>query len=100
MVEQYAIYWEKLGLELGLKDFHINNIAENFASHKLRQVEKCCTAMLNKWLEIDISATWNKLNDAIKKIRRLPTRGICGYTIVQCHTYSEMFYKCKIHCLN
>ena len=76
MVEQYAVYWEQLGLELGLKDFHINNITENFASHKLRQVEKCCTQMLKTWLEIDTSATWNKLNDAIKRIRQLPTRGI------------------------
>ena len=69
MIEQYAIYWKQLGVELGVKSYHITNITENNASRKLRQVEECCSQMLQKWLDIDPSATWAKLDDAIKKIK-------------------------------
>ena len=68
VIEQYAIYWKQLGVELGVKNYHIANITENNASRKLRQVEECCSQMLQKWLDIDPSATWDKLDDAIKKI--------------------------------
>ena len=68
MIEHYAIYWKQLGVELGVKNYHIANITENNASRKLRQVEECCSQMLQKWLDIDPSATWDKLDDAIKKI--------------------------------
>ena len=69
VIEQYAIYWKQLGVELGVKDYHIANIIENNASRKLRQVEECCSQMLQKWLDIDPSATWAKLSDAIEKIK-------------------------------
>ena len=68
IVKQYAVHWERLGLELGLKDYHIANISENNACHP-RRVEVCCAAVLEQWLAIDPSATWAKLNDAIKKIK-------------------------------
>ena len=70
IVKQYAVYWERLGLELGLKNYHIANISENNARH-LRRVEVCCAAVLEQWLAIDPSATWAKLDDAIKKITSL-----------------------------
>ena len=69
VIEQYAICWKQLGVELGVKNYHIANITENNASRKLRQVEECCSQMLQKWLDIDPSATWAKLDDAIKKIK-------------------------------
>ena len=68
-VEQQAAQWERLGLELGLKDYHIANISANNSSHKQRQVEVCCSQMLQKWLEVNSSATWGKLDDAIKNIK-------------------------------
>ena len=68
MVEQYAIHWRQLGAELGLKGYHIANITENNASRQLRLVEHCCYQMLQKWLHIDPSATWGKLDDAVKII--------------------------------
>ena len=70
IVKQYAVHWERLGLELGLKNYHIANISENNARH-LRRVEVCCAAVLEQWLAIDPSATWAKLDDAIKKITSL-----------------------------
>ena len=67
IVKQYAVYWERLGLELGLKECEIDNISANNARHPKR-VEVCCAAVLQQWLKIDPSATWAKLDDAIKKI--------------------------------
>ena len=67
-VTQYAAQWEKLGLELGLKDYHIANISENNARHP-RRVEECCTAMFEQWLKETQSPTWGKLDDAVKNIK-------------------------------
>ena len=67
IIEQYAVNWESLGLELGLENYHIDNIFSN-NSHN---VIACCRQMLSKWLEIDTSATWGKLDDAINI--RLPS---------------------------
>ena len=68
IVKQYAVHWERLGLELGLMDYHIANISVNNARYQ-NKVEVCCTAVLQQWLDIDPSATWAKLDDAIKKIK-------------------------------
>ena len=56
---------ERLGLELGLKDYHIANITKDFPNRSVT----CCGKMLQKWLDIDPSASWNKLYDAIKRIK-------------------------------
>ena len=56
-----------------MKNYHIANITENNASRKQRQVEECCSQMLQKWLEVDPLATWGKLDDAVKKIKLLST---------------------------
>ena len=65
IVEQQAAQWERLGVELGLKDYHIANISKDNPNRSVT----CCRVMLQKWLDIDPSATWAKLNDAIKKIK-------------------------------
>ena len=65
IVEQQAAQWERLGVELGLKDYHIDNISKDNPNRSVT----CCRVMLQKWLDIDPSATWAKLNDAIKKIK-------------------------------
>ena len=65
IVEQQAPHWESLGLELGLKDYHIAIISKDNPNRSVT----CCREMLQKWLEIDLSATWGKLDDTIKKIR-------------------------------
>ena len=67
IVKQYAVHWERLGLELGLKQYDIDNIAANNARLP-KKVEVSCAAVLQQWLDIDPSATWAKLDDAIKKI--------------------------------
>ena len=64
VVLKYAIYWEGLGIKLGLKNHHIDVISQNNAFNPNRTAD-CCKSMLKKWLEIDSRATWSKLRDAI-----------------------------------
>ena len=68
IVEQQAAQWEKFGLELGLKDYHIVNISKDNEHNPNRSVT-CCSEMLQKWLHIDPTATWGKLDDAVKIIK-------------------------------
>ena len=72
IVEQYAVYWERLGLKLGLKDYQLANISENNTSRQSRQVETCCKTVLQKWLQIDSSPTWGKLDDVIVSLTTAP----------------------------
>ena len=65
IVEQQAAQWERLGLELGLKDYHIANISEDRQCNPNRPVA-CCRAMLEQWLRTTPYPTWGKLDDAIK----------------------------------
>ena len=68
VVEQYAKDWNSLGLELGLEYHHIAIISAN----NRHDVKACCREMLSEWLEIDISATWGKLDDAIRATKLPP----------------------------
>ena len=68
VVQQQAPHWDTLGLELGLNQCTIENINANHQYHANR-VQACCKAMLQKWLQSDLSATWGKLDDAIKNIK-------------------------------
>ena len=61
ITSQYAGYWRELGTLLDLSS-KILDIIEN--DH--RTVSHCCNAMLEKWLEIDPSASWRKLFTAIE----------------------------------
>ena len=62
IVRQQAAQWELLGIVLGLRQYHIANSSKD---HK-HDLEACCRNMLINWLELDPSATWGKLDDAIK----------------------------------
>ena len=72
VVQQYAVHWEELGLKLGLEEYHINNINEDNANRRDRQVETCCTDMLKKWLREIPSPTWGKLDNVIKSLPTVP----------------------------
>ena len=65
VVPKYASDWEDIGIKLGLKKHDLDNISTNNAYNPDRTVE-CCKKMLNKWLETDTSATWDKLRNAIE----------------------------------
>ena len=72
VVVQYAVHWERLGLELGLEDYIIKNISENNARHPNRVVV-CCVAVFEHWLKEIRGPTWGKLDEVIKKIRSSTT---------------------------
>ncbi|XP_065897633.1 E3 ubiquitin-protein ligase TRIM71-like isoform X2 [Dysidea avara] len=59
---QYAAYWRKIGVQLGLLSGALD-IIEHDNHHK---ATPCCDAMLSKWLEVDHTATWSKLIDVIQ----------------------------------
>lgn len=59
---RYALDWKVLGTLLGIPNEELKVIeAENPSNFK-----RCCNQMLEKWLEIDASATWEKINAAIE----------------------------------
>ena len=90
IVEQQAAQWERLGLELGLKDYHIANISKD---HPNRSVT-CCSEMLQKWLHIDPSATWGKLDDAVKIILSSTTSPVYTDKGGNHGYYSMLIYLC------
>ena len=66
-MRQYATEWKRLGVELGLKNYDITKISENYEHHP-KKIKVCFTAMLEQWLKMFPSPTWGVLEDAINKI--------------------------------
>ena len=59
----YATKWRIIGKQLGLNDERLKIIAhDNFY-----KAELCCNAMLSSWLQMDTTASWGKLFDAIEQ---------------------------------
>ena len=54
---QYAADWKVMGTLLGLSTGELK-IIEHDNYHK---AVSCCNAMLEKWLDVDAKATWEKL---------------------------------------
>ena len=59
---QYATDWKVIGTLLELPSATIN-IIEHDNHYKARQ---CCNAMLEKWLQVDTTASWKKLFTVIE----------------------------------
>ena len=68
VVHQYAACWRKLGLELGLEDYEIKNIAISNDGRDHEKVQFCCREMLELWLKKISQPTWGKLVDAINSL--------------------------------
>ena len=58
----YATHWNVIGTQLGLSTGTLD-IIENDNMHKAVQ---CCNGMLKKWLEVDTTASWEKLLKVIE----------------------------------
>ena len=54
---QYAAQWRVIGTLLGLPSVTLDVIEHD---HVFR-AERCCNAMLEKWLQVDTTASWEKL---------------------------------------
>ena len=59
-IEQHALHWREIGLELNLTSAILDNIEANNENHK-NKVQDCCKAMLKRWLKEEPKATWKKL---------------------------------------
>ena len=59
---QYATQWKVIGTQLGLSTAALD-IIENDNVYKAVQ---CCNSMLKKWLEVDTTATWEKMFEVIE----------------------------------
>ena len=54
---QYAVQWKVIGTLLGLPSGELDIIEHD----NMWNATHCCNAMLEKWLEVDPTASWNKL---------------------------------------
>ena len=54
---QYAADWKVIGTLLGLPSGELKAIEAGYPTN----VRWCCNAMLEKWLEVDTTASWRKL---------------------------------------
>lgn len=54
---QYATQWQVIGIQLGLSSETLD-IIECDSHYK---IIPCCNAMLKQWLQMDTTASWDKL---------------------------------------
>ena len=71
VIPNYSKHWKQIGIELQLQSWALDNIEVNCAPYP-RKVECCCTEMINQWLNIDGTATWLKLLNAIDAVDAYP----------------------------
>jgi len=61
VIPQHASQWKEIGLQLGLSTGSLEAIEIAFPTN----CNWCCERMLQKWLEVDINATWKQLFNSI-----------------------------------
>lgn len=59
---QYAALWRVMGTLLGLPAGELKAIEAGYPTN----IKWCCDKMLEKWLEVDPTASWKKLFVAIE----------------------------------
>ena len=62
IIPQHAANWKVIGSLLGLPSGELNAIEAGWPTN----VKWCCTKMLEKWLEMDPTASWEKLFTVIE----------------------------------
>ena len=64
VITDHAVRWEQIGNILKIKG--LDNIKAN-SSQSDRFSEKCLEKTLTRWLQIDVNATWDKLENALNQ---------------------------------
>ena len=83
---EYGLEWRAIGLQLGLKPSVLNLIdAGNPNKHR-----ECFRLTLDKWLQLDLEATWSKLELAITNANRL-NLNISTLSTSKLHTYNWLY---------
>ncbi|XP_065886940.1 uncharacterized protein [Dysidea avara] len=65
VVVKAARKWKKIGAQLLVNDCTCTAVLNNIEDNCHQQVEKCCEYMLQKWLETNVSASWDELIQAL-----------------------------------
>ena len=60
----YASQWKVIGSLLGLSSDKMWNIEAEWST----DVESCCHEMLMAWLDVDTTASWKKLHNAVNSL--------------------------------
>jgi len=66
VVHKNAVQWKETGVELGLKDCVLGNVAKDNSE----QIVACFRDTLKKWLRSTPSASWRVLEVALTNVRR------------------------------
>lgn len=61
--DKVATKWRDLGVQLMIPSEQLDIIKENN-----QDIKSCCTKMFLYWLQVDTTATWNKLIKALEDI--------------------------------
>ena len=61
----YCNYWTEIGTQLDVPQGILDNIESDYSYGKRAQ-QRYCNEMFKEWLDRDTSASWEKLNAAIK----------------------------------
>ena len=67
IIRQYAAYWDSIGQNLKMQNLDVIRL-DHQGHPSLYQV--CFQNMLQKWLQIDVNASWEKLQNAINEAIR------------------------------
>jgi len=59
--------WFQLGGQLGVRHDKLKQIEQDCG----RETERCKTEMLNRWLQSDPEASWNKVVEAVQRMDRV-----------------------------
>ena len=59
---QYAADWEVIGILLGLPSGELKAIEAGYPTN----LKWCCNQMLKKWLEMDVTASWERMFTVIE----------------------------------
>ena len=79
VVPYCAVKWRELGVALGMSSWQLDIIKED----NLDSCEKRCQEVLKKWTtELDVSASWGKLVDAVNTIHSNLTVSVKGINTI------------------
>ena len=55
------MHWKRFGVFLDIP----NGVLDTIESEYFGNCRECCDRMLAKWLDVDVTASWRKLNSAV-----------------------------------
>ena len=81
ITSQYATKWKVIGILLGLSSKLLDDIEAGYPGN----LKWCCNQMLEKWLEVDTTASWGKMLTVIDSSSVSGSdRGNCHCVYIHC----------------